>query len=113
MRQSLALVQWTSGHRDAVNGNGDRICTPVHDGDRCSDGVVATVVAQLLVGVVNLLLLAPIGMQLAHLLLANLLWISLVVWCWNAEGQPGIAVDGSKIPSCCHASNVVGTNSAI
>jgi hypothetical protein len=39
MRQSLALVQWTSGHRDAVNGNGDRICTPVHDWDRCSDGL--------------------------------------------------------------------------
>jgi len=39
MRQSLALVQRTSGHRDAVNGNGDRICTPVHDGDRCSDGL--------------------------------------------------------------------------
>jgi heme a synthase len=80
---------------------------------RLTHVVVATVVAQLLVGVVNLLLLAPIGMQLAHLLLADLLWIALVVLCWNAEGQPGIAVDGSKILSCCHASNVVGTNSPI
>ena len=34
-------MQGTSGHRDAVNGNGDRICTPVHDGDRCSDGLGA------------------------------------------------------------------------
>jgi heme A synthase len=80
---------------------------------RLAHVVVATVVAQLLVGVANLLLLAPIWMQLAHLLLADLLWIALVVLCWNAEGQPGIAVDGSKIPSCCHSSNVVGTNSAI
>jgi heme A synthase len=55
---------------------------------RLAHVVVATVVAQLLVGVVNLLLLAPIGMQLAHLLLADLLWIALVVLCWNAEGQP-------------------------
>jgi heme A synthase len=80
---------------------------------RLAHVVVATVVAQLLVGVANLLLLAPIRMQLAHLLLADLLWIALVVLCWNAEGQPGIAVDGSKIPSCCHSSNVVGANSAI
>jgi len=56
---------------------------------RLAHVVVATVVAQLLVGVVNLLLLAPIGMQLAHLLLADLLWIALVVLCWSAEGQPG------------------------
>ena len=80
---------------------------------RLAHVVVATVVAQLLVGVVNLLLLAPIGMQLAHLLLANLLWIALVALCWNAEGQPGIAVDGSKIHSSSHALYVVGTNSAV
>ena len=80
---------------------------------RLAHVVVATVVAQLLVGVVNLLLLAPIGMQLAHLLLANLLWIALVVLCWNAEGQPGIAVDGSKNHSSSHALYVVGTNSAV
>ena len=51
--------------------------------------VVATAVAQLLAGVMNMLLLAPIGMQLAHLLLADLLWIALVVLCWTPEGQPG------------------------
>ena len=37
--------------------------------------------AQILAGVVNLLLLAPIGMQMVHLLLADLLWISLVLLC--------------------------------
>ncbi|HYH95275.1 COX15/CtaA family protein, partial [Hyalangium sp.] len=33
---------------------------------------------QLAVGVINLVLLAPVGMQLIHLLLADLVWISLV-----------------------------------
>jgi heme A synthase len=37
--------------------------------------------AQVLAGVANLLLLAPAWMQLIHLLLADLLWISLVLLC--------------------------------
>jgi heme A synthase len=37
--------------------------------------------AQLLGGAVNLLLLAPIWMQMVHLLLADLLWIALVLLC--------------------------------
>jgi heme A synthase len=39
----------------------------------------AAVVAQLALGAVNLLLLAPVPMQLAHLAGADLLWISLVL----------------------------------
>lgn len=35
---------------------------------------------QLLAGTVNILLLAPVAMQLLHLLLADLLWISLVLF---------------------------------
>jgi heme a synthase len=45
--------------------------------------VIAIVAAQFLAGVLNLLLLAPIWMQLVHLLLADLLWIALVVLCAN------------------------------
>jgi heme A synthase len=41
----------------------------------------AAVGAQIFAGVVNLLLLAPIWMQMVHLLLADLLWISLVLLC--------------------------------
>jgi heme A synthase len=37
--------------------------------------------AQILAGVTNLLLLAPIWMQMLHLLLADMLWISLVLLC--------------------------------
>jgi len=42
--------------------------------------------AQLLAGAVNLLLLAPVWMQMVHLLLADLLWISLVVLCASLGG---------------------------
>jgi heme A synthase len=43
--------------------------------------MLACVGAQVLAGVVNLLLLAPAWMQLIHLLLADLVWISLVLLC--------------------------------
>ena len=39
----------------------------------------AIVVAQLLIGLVNLLLLAPVALQLLHLLTADLLWLTLVL----------------------------------
>jgi cytochrome c oxidase assembly protein subunit 15/protoheme IX farnesyltransferase len=45
--------------------------------------VISIVAAQFLAGIANLLLLAPIGMQLLHLLLADLLWIALVALCWS------------------------------
>jgi heme A synthase len=45
-------------------------------------GMLAVVVAaQILAGGLNLVLLAPIPMQILHLLLADLLWISLVMLC--------------------------------
>jgi heme A synthase len=43
--------------------------------------VAAMVIAQILAGVVNLILLAPVWMQIVHLLFADLLWISLVFLC--------------------------------
>ncbi|HYG61978.1 MAG TPA: COX15/CtaA family protein, partial [Thermoanaerobaculia bacterium] len=44
---------------------------------RWTMGVVLT---QLMAGVVNVLLLAPVWMQLVHLLLADLLWIGFVLF---------------------------------
>ncbi len=41
--------------------------------------VAAAVAVQLAAGAINLLLLAPVWMQLVHLLVADLLWIALVV----------------------------------
>jgi cytochrome c oxidase assembly protein subunit 15 len=43
--------------------------------------MVAFLGAQVLAGIANLLLLAPAWMQLIHLLLADLLWIRLVLLC--------------------------------
>jgi heme A synthase len=51
------------------------------DARRPAGMVIKLVLAQFLAGALNLLLLAPIGMQLVHLLLADLLWIALVVLC--------------------------------
>ena len=41
--------------------------------------VVALVCIQIIAGVVNIALLAPVWMQIVHLLLADLLWIGLVI----------------------------------
>lgn len=64
--------------------------------------LVAVLVGQLLLGAVNLLLLAPLWLQMAHLLVSNLLWI-VVVWAWMdaraaAQVRAGVtsAADGRK-----------------
>ncbi len=48
---------------------------------RFANWVSLLVFVQLAVGTINVLLLAPLVMQLVHLLLANLLWIALVLTC--------------------------------
>lgn len=50
---------------------------------RSAGHVVALTVFQLVAGAVNLSLLAPVWMQLFHLLIADVLWISLVVMVFN------------------------------
>jgi heme a synthase len=42
-------------------------------------GVAALAGIQLLAGAVNVLLLAPVWMQLVHLLIADLLWVAFVL----------------------------------
>ena len=46
---------------------------------RLAHWLVALVTVQFLLGVLNLVLLAPLGMQLVHLLTADLVWITLVL----------------------------------
>lgn len=56
---------------------------------RLSRALVSLVVAQLAVGALNVLLLAPVWIQLVHLLLADVVWITFVLY--NAalfEAQP-------------------------
>jgi len=54
--------------------------------------VVALAVVQVLLGFVNVWLLAPVWMQLTHLLVADLLWIALVLMAASALARPSAAV---------------------
>ena len=47
---------------------------------RFANAVIALVILQTAAGALNLVLLAPIWMQLVHLLLADLLWIALILF---------------------------------
>ena len=55
---------------------------------RWSTALIALVLVQLSAGVINLLLHAPVWLQLAHLLLADLVWIALVLLGCAALAQP-------------------------
>ncbi len=57
----------------------------------CSRAVAILVALQWAAGVVNLELLAPVWMQLVHLVLADLLWIALVIFSCSPALQPAAA----------------------
>lgn len=50
--------------------------------------LTAVYAAQIMAGVVNLVLLVPIGMQMFHLLMADLVWIALVITGASALADP-------------------------
>lgn len=50
-------------------------------------GSVAALAAQLLLGLANMWLLAPVPLQLAHLLLSDVLWILLILLAASALGE--------------------------
>ncbi len=53
-----------------------------------SISLIVLVLVQLGAGLVNLLLHAPIWLQIVHLLLSDLIWISLVLLAYTALAQP-------------------------
>ncbi len=57
--------------------------------------LLAMVAAQITAGVANLLLSAPVWMQIVHLLLADALWISLVLLCAGTLEPSGVLADKS------------------
>jgi len=64
--------------------------------------VLALVLAQMAAGILNVWLLAPIFMQLVHLLLADSVWISLVLLTATAlavEEEATEAADPSPHPA--------------
>lgn len=75
---------------------------------RLAAGLCTVVVAQIVAGLVNLVLLAPVGMQIVHLLLADLLWILLVGFgasTLSLETGSTIIVDPDRADSSLSASN--------
>lgn len=56
--------------------------------NKLSSALIAMVAVQLLAGLVNLLLHAPIWLQIVHLLLSDLIWIALVLMAFTALSQP-------------------------
>lgn len=58
-----------------------RMARPGKDTRRFAKMLAALFAAQFMVGLVNVFLLAPIPMQLIHLLLADAVWIALVLLC--------------------------------
>jgi heme a synthase len=62
---------------------------------RLAAAVVGLYVTQLLIGVVNIILLAPVWMQLVHLLFADLVWIAFVLLAAETVGAEREAREGS------------------
>jgi heme A synthase len=60
-----------------------------------STSLIALVLIQLGAGLANLLLHAPIWLQIVHLLLSDLIWISLVLLAYTAVAQPAREIFGS------------------
>ncbi len=58
---------------------------------RLARALALLIVAQWLAGIVNIALLAPIWLQLGHLLLADTIWITLVLFAAVALADPGVA----------------------
>jgi len=68
---STAFVLIVFAHRFARGGS------PA--ASRLASMVVGAAVAQIAAGIVNVLLLAPVWMQMVHLLIADVLWVSVVL----------------------------------
>ena len=70
---------------------------------RASVAVTILVIGQVALGLVNLALLAPIPVQVIHLLAADLLWIALIVMCADAwltsRGRDEAHVDRGELVS--------------
>lgn len=72
-----------------------------HETRTLSIAVACLVVVQLLAGLLNLALLAPVWMQLVHLVLADLLWIAFVLMSDAAShtvARPAQALGTAEVP---------------
>jgi heme a synthase len=74
------------------------------DAARFSRILGALVVGQLLLGVANFMLQAPIAMQIVHLLVADLVWVAFVLLGAAALGAGAAEVEVSGVPGAATAS---------
>jgi heme A synthase len=72
----------------AIFAGGGVFWYAISAGVQRSRWVLALMMAQLLAGAVNLLLMAPVWMQLVHLALAYAFWIALVILASNSSSAP-------------------------
>ncbi len=70
---------------------------------RFSQALVGLFILQLVIGVVNLVLLAPVWMQVIHLLMADFVWMAFVLL-----GASALA-DEAKIPSVAKVEQTLST----
>ena len=66
---------------------------------RWSFTLVGLIIMQLTIGLINLFLLAPIPLQLIHLLMADLTWLALVLMSASALGQEENAAEKAASPN--------------
>jgi heme A synthase len=64
---------------------------------RAAIALIGLYAAQLVLGLLNVALLAPVSLQLAHLLLSDLIWIDLVVLSAGALGESAAEVGISPV----------------
>jgi heme A synthase len=74
----LALVAWGTGEARTAGGAAARLGT----------AVLALFLGQMLLGLVNVALRAPVALQIAHLLVTDLIWIGLVLAAAAALAEP-------------------------
>ncbi|MBL8044950.1 MAG: COX15/CtaA family protein [Anaerolineales bacterium] len=72
---------------------------------RWSWAVAGLVAAQWSMGLLNVLLLVPLWTQLAHLLLADFMWIAFLLWTFNALAEASVAqaMPASAVPGAASA----------
>ncbi|MDQ6700401.1 MAG: COX15/CtaA family protein [Acidobacteriota bacterium] len=66
----------------------------VRERSRFAAPLIGVVIAQLALGAINIALLAPVWMQLAHLLLADVLWILVILVC--GAGTPAYHLENHR-----------------
>ncbi len=84
----LMLIRWIQQHHDNP---------AIH---RLTWTILGTLGLQLAAGVVNVVLLAPVWLQLVHLLLANVLWIAMIALTADVltSQAPSLAAAAQPVP---------------